>query len=77
MRILSLLAATLLGGMQAPAFPLSFSAPTGARRDSSKGNHNPAGSKLARMAREQRVAVKHGGTRLDGMAGIRFRQIHK
>lgn len=38
---------------------------------------NPAGSKLARQAIKRMVAVKHGGMRLDGVEGIRFRQIHK
>ena len=42
-----------------------------------KGTAKPSGNKLVRMAREQRVAVKHGGMRVDHVDAIRFRQIHK
>lgn len=42
-----------------------------------KGIAKPTGNKLVRMAREQRVAVRHGGMRVDQVDAIRFRQIHK
>lgn len=42
-----------------------------------KGTAKPAGNKLVRMAHKQRVAIKHGGMRVDHVDAIRFRQIHK
>ena len=42
-----------------------------------KGKAKPTGTKLARQAAVHRVAVKHGGMRVDHVDAIRFRQIHK
>jgi len=67
-----IIASTGIPRLFRPSAQFSF-----AGRSRDKGASKPAGSKLARMAREQRVAVRHGGMRLDSPEGIAFRQVHK
>lgn len=71
------LAAALLASGSTIVPKPDYSAAFAPSRGRKKKKQPPAGSKLARMAWEQRVAVRHGGMRVDHVDAIRFRQVHK
>ena len=77
---LSMLGAAMAGLIAATGVPRIFRPQAShyvGRRTPSKRGGNPPGSKLARLAFEGQLGVRHKGLRLPGTDGIRFAQVTK